>query len=272
MAHTKDLTFLFVTDFHGDETKYEWTLQEASNLGVNLIVNGGDLCPHGGDPAFLDTVFADWLKKARHLGITVMGMFGNDDLKINLDPLDHLEAEGLFTRIDNKTVGRVETGGWKFWGYNFVPDYPFGLKDWVKLDHEGDVRPPQFTHPVLSTKNGLEEIRDIEKYFRERSTIEEDLREITLEDPDHTICVIHTPPHGLGLDVCANGKEVGSRSVLKFTEREQPLLTLHGHIHESPQVSGTWQAAIGRTTALQPGQEPIKVTVSHQGVTASYLR
>jgi hypothetical protein len=29
---------------------------------------------------------------------------------------------------------------------------------------------------------------------------------------------------------------------------------LHGHIHESPEVSGAWQATLGATRCIQPGQ------------------
>ncbi len=31
-------------------------------------------------------------------------------------------------------------------------------------------------------------------------------------------------------------------------------MTLHGHIHESPARSGIWNATIGKTISVQPGQ------------------
>ncbi len=268
MADTGDLTFIFCTDFHGNEDKYDRTLEEAAGRGVSLILNGGDMCPHRGGKAFLEAFFPPWLKRAGDLGIRVAGMFGNDDLKAYLHYLDGLEAAGLFTRIDGRTV---DIEGWKFWGYNFVPEYPFGLKDWVKLDHEGATRPPQFSDPVLSTGDGYIAIEDIEKFLHDRGTIEEELRNVTFEDPARTLAVIHSPPLGKGLDVCMDGREVGSRAILEFLEREQPRVSLHGHIHESPQVSGAWKVDIGGTLALQPGQEPIRVTLSNNGVEADYL-
>jgi Icc-related predicted phosphoesterase len=40
---------------------------------------------------------------------------------------------------------------------------------------------------------------------------------------------------------------LGSIAVRRFIEARQPLLTLHGHVHEAARVSGSWQDKIGRT-------------------------
>jgi len=40
---------------------------------------------------------------------------------------------------------------------------------------------------------------------------------------------------------------VGSIAVRRFIEERQPLLMLHGNVHESPALSGAWQDRIGRT-------------------------
>jgi Icc-related predicted phosphoesterase len=45
-------------------------------------------------------------------------------------------------------------------------------------------------------------------------------------------------------------KPVGSTAVRKFIEKVQPLLTLHGHIHEAP-----GHVRIGRTLAINAGSE-----------------
>jgi len=75
----------------------------------------------------------------------------------------------------------------------------------------------------------------------------------------------HVPPHNTELDkaalldkdfrpVYAGGRPVmvpvGSTSVKKIIEKYQPLLGLHGHIHESPGF-----VRIGRTQCLNPGSE-----------------
>jgi Icc-related predicted phosphoesterase len=58
----------------------------------------------------------------------------------------------------------------------------------------------------------------------------------------------------LGLDVCMGGQQVGSTAVYEFLKKAQPGLSLHGHIHESPEVSGIWKARLGNTVCVQPGQ------------------
>ena len=68
------------------------------------------------------------------------------------------------------------------------------------------------------------------------------------------IYVIHMPPTRIGLDVCQNGNQVGSDAIYQFIEKKQPMLSLHGHIHESPSCSGVWNAKIGKTVCVQPGQ------------------
>ena len=44
----------------------------------------------------------------------------------------------------------------------------------------------------------------------------------------------------------------GSIAIERFIEDRQPLLTLHGHVHESARLTGSWQEKIGRHIAFQP--------------------
>jgi uncharacterized protein len=82
-----------------------------------------------------------------------------------------------------------------------------------------------------------------------------------VQDPKLTIFNFHAPPYNSGLDEApaldddlnlkAGGAAlcpVGSTSVRDAIERVQPLLGLHGHIHESRAA-----ARIGRTLVLNPG-------------------
>ena len=43
---------------------------------------------------------------------------------------------------------------------------------------------------------------------------------------------------------------VGSVAIRRFIEECQPLLTLHGHIHESVRITGAFLDRIGRTVCL----------------------
>jgi Icc-related predicted phosphoesterase len=87
-----------------------------------------------------------------------------------------------------------------------------------------------------------------------------------LERPETAIFDFHAPPYESGLDVAprltadlqivstSSGEPeytpVGSRAVRDAIDRYQPLLGLHGHVHESPGVK-----RLGRTTVVNPGSE-----------------
>jgi Icc-related predicted phosphoesterase len=87
----------------------------------------------------------------------------------------------------------------------------------------------------------------------------------TLEHPRSSIFNLHAPPYDSGLDTAAELDEnfspvfdggnpvevpVGSKAVRQIIEEYQPLLGLHGHIHESRA-----QGRIGKTLVLNPGSE-----------------
>jgi len=86
-----------------------------------------------------------------------------------------------------------------------------------------------------------------------------------LQAPERAIFNIHVPPFASGLDIAplltddlkpvvAGGEiatgPVGSKAVRSAIERYQPLVSLHGHIHESRAIT-----KIGRTTSINPGSE-----------------
>jgi Icc-related predicted phosphoesterase len=82
-----------------------------------------------------------------------------------------------------------------------------------------------------------------------------------VKDPSRTIFNFHAPPYGTGIDEApaldedlkylAGGRamrSVGSPSIRAAIDRVQPMLGLHGHIHESKGV-----AKINKTLVLNPG-------------------
>jgi Icc-related predicted phosphoesterase len=87
----------------------------------------------------------------------------------------------------------------------------------------------------------------------------------SLARPERAIFDLHVPPYRSGLDmaprldddlrVVMSGEgpqlvPVGSKAVREAIEKYQPMLGLHGHVHESKGV-----AQIGRTTVVNPGSE-----------------
>jgi Icc-related predicted phosphoesterase len=86
-----------------------------------------------------------------------------------------------------------------------------------------------------------------------------------LTEFDNAIFNLHCPPYDSGLDTAPMLDEnltpkvtmgdlvripVGSTAVRNMIEKCRPLLSMHGHIHESP-----GDVRIGRTTCINPGSE-----------------
>jgi Icc-related predicted phosphoesterase len=252
------MKFLYSTDLHGHTDKYDAILSFALEEKINLIHLGSDLLPKGSNliktqKDFIKHFLKDFYQRALKNNIQLLAFFGNDDIYTNKK---YFNEYG--TLLDEWPV---EIQSFKFKAYPYVCDYPFGLKTACKLDSRNWDRP--FCHrPVEVSSKGFEDINEPDKYFAEKTTIEEDLKKLTVLS-DNEIWAFHMPPSSVDLDVCGtmlspgrfvNLKRVGSSSVLKWVEREQPLLVMCGHIHESFDVTGTWRTTIGKTLVIQPGQ------------------
>jgi Icc-related predicted phosphoesterase len=103
------------------------------------------------------------------------------------------------------------------------------------------------------------DIPDIDKYFNSKGTIQEDLNKIKVTNK--TIMAIHSPPSGVGLDICRDRRAVGSQAVYNFIKKTNAAVVLAGHIHESPDMTGLWNIKIGKTVVVQPGQKEDSLTV-----------
>ncbi|MBI5490364.1 MAG: metallophosphoesterase [Deltaproteobacteria bacterium] len=259
------MRFLFVVDLHGDEESYETALAAAREREAVAIVNGGDLLPHGlrnafaGQRDFLGWLRAHW-SAARAAGIASYAMFGNDDARALAGELDGMAGEGIVTRLDGG--GWLELGGssdrgpsgagWTVLGFPWVPDPPFRLKDWCRHDDTARGSPPQFGTPLVSTSAGLVEVPA--DALSRLPTIEDELAALPAPpDPARAILVAHGPPAGIGLGTTGDRRDVGSHAVARFLERSGFPLSLHGHIHESPHVSGRWWGRLGKTVCVNPG-------------------
>lgn len=103
------------------------------------------------------------------------------------------------------------------------------------------------------------ELDEEEIYSRLKALVDQ------LERPRSAIFNIHVPPRDSSLDTAYEVDEelryvtkggrphevpTGSSAVRQIIEETQPLLSLHGHIHESKGVT-----TIGRTVAINPGSD-----------------
>lgn len=252
------MRILFVTDLHGNSAKYRRVFDVAIRHGVAAVVNGGDMLTldgdlHGSQKDFIEGFLSPYFAGYEKAGICHLGFLGNDDLKIHDDFFD--ETCRKYKSVVNLAQRRFALSGYEFIGMNWVADYPFRLKDRCRRDGPGYVFQEQFGAGLLSTPEGFIELEDWPAYAAKLPAIEDELAALPRPAAaGRTIYVIHTPPFGLGLDVISSGVKVGSQAVSRFIEKIQPLLTLHGHIHESPAISGIWKAKIGETICAQPGQ------------------
>lgn len=242
---------IYTADLHGNEEFYKRLLKKAEEGHVNAIVIGGDLCPKGGNTIqekinnqkfflekFLIPLFKKFKQKNKNKEIYII--MGNDDFRANLHVLEKAEKDKILKSIHKKSIKL--NNKYNIAGYSFVNPTPFRLKDLEKPDFERDEVPRQLF---------LEEIRSIK---RENGTIEGDLRELKkLSNPKKTVYVIHAPPFNTKLDIITLGTHVGSKAIRQFIEKEHPLLTLHGHIHESPKMSGSWKDKIGKIICINVG-------------------
>ncbi len=251
------MKFLYVTDLHGSQWKYHKILVEAVCRKVDAVVHGGDMLPKQGmltgQTEFLIDYLDGYLDGYDNYNIEFICNLGNDDLIINDELLDsicdrHPHAHNVTQRV--KKVRDHE-----FIGFDLVADTPFRLKDRNRMDHADAPFPEQFGTGLISSQGRWSELDDWIAYARTLPTIEDELKKLVKPmDPSKAIYLIHMPPDGQGFATCLDGREVGSRAVTEFILKMQPLLTFHGHIHESPDMTGSWFCKIGETIAIQPGQ------------------
>ncbi len=172
-----------------------------------------------------------WMQLAQEkltpAGKTLYFMAGNDDLF----SIDEVVAE--FPDIKDPDLKRFEIEG----GYDVVGLSYANMTPWQC-------------------------VRDLEE---DDLTAKLDEVKALIRNPDNTIAVLHVPPFNSGLDTCPEldknlkiitqggqvvMKSAGSPAVKTFIETVQPMLSLHGHIHESP-----GHVRIGKTLAINAGSE-----------------
>jgi Icc-related predicted phosphoesterase len=192
-----------------------------------------------GDPAAMSARFEvemvqrirEWMSLAEEKLVpdhkTLYFMAGNDDLT----SIDQAVAE--YPDVHNPDMSRYEIEG----GYEIIGLSNANMTPWRCA-------------------------RDIEE--EELASKLEQLGHL-IQQPEKTIAVLHVPPYGSGLDTCPDldenlkiitqggqvvMKSAGSTAVKAWLEKVQPMLSLHGHIHESP-----GHARIGKTLSINAGSE-----------------
>jgi Icc-related predicted phosphoesterase len=254
---------VYTSDLHGDLELYRAAGEAALRRNADALVLGGDLCPGTpsasavslprAQPEFLrgevGPLVESWKKQQPTL--RVFAIPGNDDCGTILAALDQLESAGT---VENLHLKSARLGDYSLVGMAFVRPTPFSFKDFERRDGPEDKpRETQLARSVLATEQGFEIIDDFGSYLNSLPTLEEEIARLPIDEADRTIAVMHCPPYDTRCDVLFNGEHIGSRAIRRWIERTQPLLTLHGHIHESPKMSGSFVDRLGRTVLVNPG-------------------
>ena len=256
----------FVSDLHGKKERYEKLFYRLKENPPDALFIGGDILPHGSvlSPESFHAVHREFLnhflsiefsRLKESLGSDYPRIFlilGNDDGRLVESKILDMVTEELWEYVHGK-IKPFEK--YELFGYTYVPPTPFRLKDWEKYDISHDT-PPMSIPP----EQGARTVPIPESEAR-YETIAEHLRALAGEnDLSQTICLFHSPPFETALDRIASG-HVGSMAIRQFIKKRQPLLTLHGHIHESARLTGNWKDSIGKTVCLSAAHDGPELAV-----------
>ncbi|MBU0560552.1 MAG: metallophosphoesterase [Bacteroidetes bacterium] len=193
----------------------------------------------------------------------IFAILGNDDPKALEELMISMEKSELLNYMSDNVI---ELEGYAIAGYSYVPPTPFRFKDWEKYDVS------RFTdHGAISPEEGIRTV-PIDPIEIKYSTIHADLKKLKEQIvQEKFIMLFHSPPYKTNLDRAGlDGKmiehiqvdvHVGSIAIRKFIEEHQPVLTLHGHIHESTRITGSWKDKIENTVCFNAAHDGKELSV-----------
>ncbi len=274
MSLARNIKCFFVSDLHGKKERFRKLFATVEKEKPGIIFIGGDILPHAwkmepGSEGFLNGyLFKELEILRRNLGKSYPRIFtilGNDDGAYDENSMIEASEKGLLSYIHGR---HMEYLGRLIFGYSYVPPTPFQLKDWERYDVSRYVDPGCIS-PEEGSRYAPAKADDI-KY----GTISKDLEILTANlNLENAIFLFHSPPYRTNLDRAAlDGMKiehvpldvhVGSIAISRFIEKKQPLLTMHGHIHESARITGSWKCHIGKTLAI---------TAAHDGPELALVR
>ena len=248
----------FATDLHGRPDRFRRLFAAIRDEAPAAVFLGGDLLPvfgrAGEAPAegFIDDVLAAGFRALRaDLGEPaprVFLIFGNDDPRREEAALI-AAGDGLWEYAHGR---RLALGRFAVYGYACVPPTPFRLKDWERYDVSRFVDPG-----CISPEEGFRTLEADAGEVRWGS-IQRDLESLAGgDDLSAAVFLFHSPPYDTPLDRAALDTvridhvpadvHVGSIAIRRFIEARRPLVTLHGHVHESARLTGQWRTRLGPT-------------------------
>lgn len=257
------MKLLFCSDIHGNCFQYDRIFRAA--LEHDAIIIGGDLSPKAEmihQRKFLETFLIPELEflKEKKPELKIFLVMGNNDWAGNMDLINRHDGE-LFENIGMRKAKLSKD--FDIIGYPFVPITPFRMKDWDKWDLSDKNKREKIEKERAMMKEGITSIymRYEPKKFdiEDSESIEKDMHELFSQvQPEKTIFVFHAPPYNTYLDMLHSREHAGSLGIRMGIEKHQPYLSLHGHIHETVDISGRFMDKIGDTLCATCGNHYTK--------------
>jgi Icc-related predicted phosphoesterase len=283
------IKLFFVTDIHGSNVCYRKFLNALPIYGADVAVLLGDLTgkvlvplvDKGGDQWECTVMgqyreingqeeLADIKKTVENAGYYWVHQSRSEFDETRGDPakIDALFKSLVFQRVQewlDLADERLEGKPYQMYMAPGNDDW-FVIDDMIdnaKLVHPCDARVVEIDHHEMITSSDSNPTPWQTPREMSEEDLEKKLRELVVKvkNQDTAIYNFHVPPYGYSLDLCPKLDEnltmaadekihAGSIGAKKVIEEYQPLLGLHGHIHES---RGAQKA--GRTLLINPGSE-----------------
>lgn len=255
----------FISDVHGHQHRYEQLFKVILKEAPDVVFLGGDLLPAAGRSAasrfplvndfvaeYLTARFAELRKEMGEAYPHVCIILGNDDPRCIEERLRDAAYADLWHYLHMRCSRHDDM---LLYGYNYVPPTPFQFKDWERYDVSRYVEPG-----CVSPEEGHRSVT-VDAMETRYATIQQDLATLAGDaDLSRAVMLFHAPPYNTALDRAAlDGRfvdhvpldvHVGSVAIRKFILARTPRVTLHGHIHESASITGSWKEQLGATWCL----------------------
>jgi Icc-related predicted phosphoesterase len=280
----------FVSDIHGSETCFRKLVNAGAFYGVDVLIMGGDLAGKELVPIIRrgaewearfrgaefhlrgDDEVADFERR--------VAAVGGYTIRTEVELVAQLVADPELAETTLKGLIIERTEAWVALAAERLDQTGIRLLIGLGNDDFDELIPYLTCGPVAYAAEGVMDLGEFQlvslgwsnltPWDTNRECSEDELaRKLAFveeaDDPARTIFNIHVPPFDCGLDVVPRLDEslqiqlvggqpdmvpVGSTAVAEAITAHQPLLSLHGHIHQ-----GRGSTRIGRTVVVNPGSE-----------------
>lgn len=257
------MLLLHTSDLHGQAGHFAALAKAVETIRPDLLILGGNMFPDDAanvpeemgkrQPVYVLETFRQWLNGVfkSNPQLTVATVFGNHDWLSSSQAMEELSKQNPRVRVLTHEKP-FELSGLAFLGYSRTPPTARYSKDFERLDQPGD-RMPLVGGARWNAARRLALAAPAKVVYTQFPTMADEIEKISTP-AGPWVFVATAPPYGTKLDQNFHREHVGSKAVRTAIEKRHPLLSLHGHVVGSPDVTGECQEMVGQTTAVNVGQ------------------